>query len=380
MTTYFITGATGVLGSAIVQELLKNTSYKLVLLIRAKDDESLNNRKIWLLNFLKLNADIDIKRIEVIRGDIELERFGFSTGDYDRLGVTVTHIIHSAASVRMNLPLEQARRTAVFAAENILQFSEICQKNRQLKKVEIVSTVGVGGKWKGPLPERWIHEPRTFHNTYEQAKAEAEAIIEDKASNGLPLTVHRPSMIVGNSHTGSIPHFQIFYHLTEFIVGRRTWGVLPNISDHYVDLVPADYVAQVITWSSVSSCTAGRVLHLCAGPEQAILLEDLRKLATIKFQEQHLFTSKKIILSASFFKVCIMLVSPFVPTRLRKKLVTLPIFLDYLSDEQVFSNKETRQLLESSGFISSQSDNFLNAVINYYLNQIYHKNTTTHEG
>ena len=56
-------------------------------------------------------------------------------------------------------------------------------------------------------------EVRTFHNTYEQAKAEAEEYLYPfMADERLPITIHRPSMVVGDSMTGKAISFQVFYH------------------------------------------------------------------------------------------------------------------------------------------------------------------------
>jgi nucleoside-diphosphate-sugar epimerase len=84
---------------------------------------------------------------------------------------------------------------AVGAAHHVVELARACSR---LEKVEFVSTVGVGGH-RAVVPETWLTEPRAFHNTYEQAKAEAEAeeSIRGEVERGLPLTVHRPSMVVG---------------------------------------------------------------------------------------------------------------------------------------------------------------------------------------
>lgn len=126
---------------------------------------------------------------------------------------------HAAGSVRMNLPFEQVRHGSVDSARHILELAEECKKIRQGVKVEFVSTVGVAGRRPGVLPESWIteprafqNEPRAFHNTYEQAKAEAEAeagwlVRQAVEEQGLPVTVHRPNMMVEDSRTGKIIHF-----------------------------------------------------------------------------------------------------------------------------------------------------------------------------
>ncbi|MDV7391197.1 hypothetical protein RZS08_07585, partial [Arthrospira platensis SPKY1] len=86
---------------------------------------------------------------------------------------------------------------------------------------------------------------------------------------------HRPSMVVGAAATGRIIHFQIFYHLCEFLSGRRTFGLFPRLGTARLDTIPVDGVARAIGWAGGRPEWAGRVLHPCAGPEQATRLKRL---------------------------------------------------------------------------------------------------------
>ena len=71
---------------------------------------ALETRVERLLAFLKVDPAVARERIEPVRGDTELTRFGLDSDDYSMLAGLVTHIIHSAAIVRMNLPLERRAR------------------------------------------------------------------------------------------------------------------------------------------------------------------------------------------------------------------------------------------------------------------------------
>lgn len=369
MNTYFITGATGVLGSAVVRELLADSQNQLVLLVRAENNVALQKRAAWLVASLEINT-VTANRINFVQGDVEQEKLGLSPNEFAKLGERVTHIIHSAASVRMNHSLERARLAAVTATEHVIQLAQLGWKNSSLKKMEVVSTVGVGGKRKEPLSEGWLEEPRDFHNTYEQSKAEAESVLRVEVERGLPITVHRPSMIVGNSLTGYILHFQIFYFLLEFITGRRTRGVIPDISERYVDTIPVDYVARVVSWSSRNPSTIGRVLHLCAGQKNATSLDKARILAILKFREKGLFVPYEHILPVPWFKLLVSSILPFLPQKTRRSVNVLPIFLNY-TENQVFTNTETCEILKNSGFILPCPDEFLGPVIDYYLSATY---------
>ena len=276
MKNYFVTGATGAIGSALIPLLLADPETRVQLLLRAKSPQELAERREELCRFWGIAAEDAParERIQAWRGDVTLPRFGLEDATYSALAAECTHIVHSAGNVRMNLPIEQARHSSVDSAVNILELANACRK---LQKIEFVSTVGVGGRTRGAVPEEWLSGPREFHNTYEQAKAEAEERLRPAVEGGLPLTVHRPSMVVGNATDGRIIHFQIFYHLCEFLAGGRTFGLTPDFGRARLDIVPADYVAGVIAWSSQTNVSSGRILHSCSGPEFALLLAPLQE-------------------------------------------------------------------------------------------------------
>ncbi len=272
------------MGNEIAARLLADSDSRLLLLIRAPDDAQALARLDELAAYWRMDPRAVRMRAAVIRGDTALPRFGLSEAQYRSLHEAVTHIVHCAALVRMNLPLEQALRSAVRSAANVIELARACRASGQLEKVEFLSTVGVAGRMPGMLPERWIGEERTFHNTNEQAKAEAERLVSDACAAGLPITVTRPSMVVGNAGSGRILRFQVFYHLVEFLSGSRTRGIYPALGAARLDLVPVDFVSRVVTWSSTTTDTAGRILHLCSGPAEALPLVELRELVRARLR------------------------------------------------------------------------------------------------
>jgi len=236
----------------------------------------------------------------------------------------------------------------------------------RLEKVEFVSTVGVGGHL-AVVPETWLTAPRAFHNTYEQAKAEAEAYIQGEVERGLPLTVHRPSMVVGEATTGKIIHFQIFYHLCEFLSGRRTFGLFPRLGTVRLDTIPVDVVARAIVWASGRPELAGRVLHLCAGPERATPLTELRERVRGLFAARGLRVPPCLSLPPWLFSGMLHLASRFMAAETRRAAGTLPVFLDYLGSDQRFESTATDRLLEEAGIVVPGWESYVEAVVGAYL-------------
>ena len=366
MKNYFVTGATGAIGSALVPLLLADPETRVQLLLRAKSPQELAERREELCRFWGVAAEDTParERIRAWRGDVTLPRFGLEDATYGALAAECTHIVHSAGNVRMNLPIEQARHSSVDSAVNILELANACRK---LQKIEFVSTVGVGGRTRGAVPEEWLSTPREFHNTYEQAKAEAEERLRPAVEGGLPLTVHRPSMVVGNATDGRIIHFQIFYHLCEFLAGGRTFGLTPDFGRARLDIVPADYVAGVIAWSSQTNVSSGRILHSCSGPDLALLLAPLQEEVRRSFAAGGLRLPTLIHLPTGLFTAILSAASVFMPSDVRRAVKTLPVFLDYLATEQTFANHRTQALLAPAGFPLPPPANYLDKVLAYYL-------------
>ena len=366
MKQVFLTGATGAIGSALAPLYLNDPDTHLKLLLRAKRGRALADRLADLGKFWGL-ADDDPRwsRIEPIEGDAALPRFGIESAVYDRLCRSTTHIVHCAGAVKMTLPLEEARAHAVVPAEATLELADRNRDAGVLEKVEIVSTVGVGGRTPGLIPERPMPEVTSFHNTYEAAKSEAERVVFARW-NDLPITVHRPSMVVGDSRDGRIIHFQVFYHLCEFLSGQRTSGFMPSLVGATLDVIPVDYVAGAIHWSSGTPQLAGKVMHLCSGPKDAVKLPDLVGLIRERMLAAGEGLPRIRYLPLSAFRMAVPVLGWFSPNSVKRALSNLELFLAYLDELQTFANTDSRALLEPAGLRVPAPGLYLNTVLDYY--------------
>src|SRR5512133_2705671 len=99
-----LTGATGFLGAQIALQLLKEKDLSIIALVRAEDPAGAAKRleRAWWDSPELAAALRENSRIEVIQGDVSLPRLGLDETVYARLTERVTHIIHSAADLRVN--------------------------------------------------------------------------------------------------------------------------------------------------------------------------------------------------------------------------------------------------------------------------------------
>ncbi len=374
MAHYLVTGATGVVGSAIVPRLAALPDTTVRVLMRPKKGSELSARFAELLAFWDAHYPEEraasggfATRVQPVAGEITEPALGLSAADRETLAADCTHIVHCAASVRMNLPLAEARQTALFPVASVIELGKQC---RQLQKVEFVSTVGVGGRWRGPLPERWITEPREFHNTYEASKAEAEELVRCEVDAGFPATIHRPSMVVGDARSGAVIHFQIFYFICEFLSGMRTFGIYPRLGDATLDIVPNDFVAAAIVAASREPSTAGAIFHLCSGPTRAVRLVELRERVREIFRAGGLMGwTPQLDFTRDTFMAIMRGVARLLPERERRAVATLPIYLDYLSGIQQFGNDDSVRRLQALGVQTPDNNEVLTRVLGWYVQE-----------
>ena len=87
-------------------------------------------------------------------------------------------VIHSAASVAFDLPIEEARAINVEGTRRVLDFAGAVP---DLQRVAYVSTAYVAGDRRGTVYED-DRETGTFRNSYERSKHEAEAVVRSSTA------------------------------------------------------------------------------------------------------------------------------------------------------------------------------------------------------
>jgi len=373
MKHYLLTGATGVVGSAVFRRLIKS-GQRVTLLVRADSETHLTERFKELLAYCEL-PDQPRSRVCPIKADLYQPGFALAPDQYRMLLCRVTHILHCAGNVTMGLPEEIARKQTMAMTKNIVSLME---RSRHVKKMEYVSTVGVAGYTPNGICEKWITDDlRVFRNSYEAAKACAETYLREKIKQGLNITVHRPSMVVGDSTTGKNIHFQVFYYLCEFLSGSATLGFLPDLGGMYLDVVPSDYVADLIYWASCQDQDLPRVLHASAGPAGSIDLNQLSERVRKLYLKNGRILPKSKRIPIPLYLLCVALIKWGASKQARKSLNTLPFFLAYLKMPQHFINTRTRRIAAAGGIALPEIDGYLEPVLQYYLEKKKNKRLLT---
>ena len=213
MKKVLMTGITGLLGSSFAVDILgKDENVQFLAIVRPnKEKTALERMQDVIIDQCKFEgkedkADAFIKRIDVIEGDLSQPMHLFKS---DKLN-NIDAIYHCAADV--NLGRDTDGHTFNINFNGTKTLLEIA-KELKVKAFHYVSTAYVAGKTSGKIMEG--PSPATdWNNAYEKSKFESEAIVR---SSGIPFTIHRPSIIVGNSTDGRIRKPLAFYFILEFL-------------------------------------------------------------------------------------------------------------------------------------------------------------------
>ena len=159
-----LTGGTGFLGTALVEKVLRGlpTLERLYLLVRPSREKEAKERfekdVLGSAAFSRLREELGkegfekrvAEKVLVLEGDVHAGSLGMSADDLAELGREVDAVIHSAASVVFDAPLDAAVGSNVRGTLGLLELAKGWEKRPLFVHV---STSYVAGTREGLIPE-----------------------------------------------------------------------------------------------------------------------------------------------------------------------------------------------------------------------------------
>ncbi len=262
--TLLLSGATGHVGTALLPLLLEDPQLRILALVRARDAAHLAERRETLLGWLP--EDFDGSRLDLVRADLAEPNLGMGPEDLERVEGSATSVLHCAASVRFDMPEDTAIQQNMAATEAMLGLARRLADAGRLHRMDHVSTCYVAGDRSGRVLETECDEGQGFRNSYEWSKCQSEKKVRQAQAEGLPVAIHRPSVIVGDSRSGVTRSFNVMYWPLK-LYARGWFRSFPGRADCVADIVPVDYVARAMADLRRRPESLGRCFHLAAGDE-----------------------------------------------------------------------------------------------------------------
>ncbi|KAI0195467.1 hypothetical protein F4808DRAFT_327585 [Astrocystis sublimbata] len=240
-----ITGSTGMLGSYMLDLMVRNPGVdKVVCLNRAEDGGRKRQKSIMAER--GLTADYEAKTT-FLHADMSRSDFGLEKEDFKELLLKADRFIHNAWPVNFNIPTESFE-PHIRSVRNIGDFAA-----RSAKRVAVVfiSSIGTADRWDakaGTVPEARLEDLSLPSGGYGRSKMVGSLVLEDVARGGadFPAAIIRVGQIAGPQAEAGVWNKQEW--LPSIVASSLHLGALPRSlgSMERVDWTPVEGIAGMV--------------------------------------------------------------------------------------------------------------------------------------
>ena len=328
--TIFVTGFPGFIAGRLVARLARPKT-QFFLLVQSEFVEQAASAAEKIAE----RTNTPLENFALIEGDIAEPLLGIAEEDLGAIREETTSVFHLAAAYDLAVDKETAYRVNLEGTKNV---NDLCRTLKNLRRYNYISTCYVAGKRLGRILETELEHNAGFRNYYEETKDLAELEVE-KLKAELPVTIFRPSVVVGDSQTGETVKYDGIYYLIQYL--RKAPGLLRlvNVGNANVrlNLVPVDFVVDGIAALSQDENTIGKTIAL-ADPTPLTTAELFDVIAETLTKKRSAFSPPPSLIESS-------LMLPFSPP-----VTGLPLHgVPYFFIAQTYDTSEGDDLLSGHG-------------------------------
>ena len=275
-------------------------------------------------------------RLTTAVGDITRPGLALSDDDASRLRRDLTAAHHLAAVYDLAVSRELGAKVNVDGTRNVLR------------------TAYVSGTAKGVFRESDLDVGQGFKNHYEETKFLAEVEV---VRSGLPATIYRPSVVVGDSRTGETGKFDGPYFTLTAMEKVPSPGVFLRIGTgrNPVNLVPVDFVIEAMARLSTRPETSTPTYHL-ADPRPLSVIE-VERIFARSLGKSFVYVPVPKGVAKSFFRL-----GPV------QRHFGMPVeSLDYFDHPLRFDTSEASRALAAFGLECPHLADYADRLVSFYL-------------
>ncbi len=342
----FLTGFPGFIASRLVQRLASEGA-RLLLLVQPAFTERAQQE----LERIAETSGRPIVDFAVLSGDITESNLGMSPVDLKTARSQSTILFHLAAIYDLAVARDIALRVNLEGTRNVNAFASSLPN---LRHYHYVSTCYVAGKRKGRILETELKHEAGFRNYYEETKYLAELEVESLKSE-LPVTIHRPAVVCGDTRTGETAKYDGIYYLIRYLLKWPKVLSALNIGNSEVglNLVPVDFVVEAMASLARDPRCVGKTLQL-ADPNPLTTRDLFNTIARVIVGRDALMTFPAPVVHTS-------LMLPLAP-----KVTDLPhSAVPYFFLKQTYDSTQARELLAPHGVTCPPFDSYVEIIVDY---------------
>jgi len=264
MSNIILTGATGIIGSHLLYELIEQrlsgeASGQLILLVRPTKVVTAHDRIAHIVShdyipvyLKKYTLKEMMSTLDIISCNFMDKNLGEKLAKYKGLGDC--KVIHSAAST--NLATTEAAREENHTVNYLGSINLLKAVTGITTKLIYISTAYACGRRTGNIPNEYSQlTDFTFRNPYEEIKNAAERKLAIMTTElGIKYQILRPGVVVGrliDEPYYFLPKYNVIYAFGNFFhsLTQKEISVPINVISHenaHLHLISVDYVAKVI--------------------------------------------------------------------------------------------------------------------------------------
>jgi thioester reductase-like protein len=344
--TIFLTGFPGFIASRLLRRLAREGSRFLLLV-----QPSFAQRAEAELRNIAEETGRSVSDFVILPGDITKPDLGLSPADVQTARSQSNVLFHLAAIYDLAVARDLGLLVNVEGTRNVNQFA---RSLTQLRHYHYVSTCYVAGKRTGRILETDLRHDAGFRNYYEETKYLAEMEVEALKPE-LPITIHRPAVVCGDSRTGETVKYDGIYYLIRYLL---KWpSVLSNFnignSDVSLNLVPVDFVVEAMSALARDQHSVGKTVQL-ADPQPLTTRELFNEVARAIEGRGSRITLPAVVVQSS-------LMLPLAP-----KITDLPHHaVPYFFLKQTYDTTQALQLLEPRGISCPPFESYVKTIVDY---------------
>ncbi|MDI1243610.1 MAG: SDR family oxidoreductase [bacterium] len=253
--TILVTGFPGFIAGRLVDRLAAEDARFYLLVQPAFVEAAMRS-----IETIALRSEVGLENFALVEGDITKPDLGIYGEDLTTIRGEVTDVFHLAAVYDLAVAKDLAEAVNVRGTENV---NEFVRSLPNLRRYNYVSTCYVAGCRTGHILESELVHAAGFRNNYEETKYLAELSVE-KMKGEMPLTIFRPSVVVGDSRTGETAKYDGIYYLIQYLRKSPKLLRLFNVGNKQVrvNLVPVDFVVEGIAVLSNDENAVGKTIAL----------------------------------------------------------------------------------------------------------------------
>lgn len=344
--TIFLTGFPGFIASRLVRRLARDGG-RFLLLVQPAFAERAQQELVRVAE----HAGRSTSDFALLQGDITQPDLGMSPADLERARSSSTILFHLAAIYDLAVARELGLSVNVDGTHNVNNFARSLPA---LRHYHYISTCYVAGKRTGRILENELRHEAGFRNYYEETKYLAELEVEALKSE-LPITIHRPAVVCGDSRSGETAKYDGIYYLIRYLLKWPAVLSAFNIGNREValNLVPVDFVVEAMATLAQDPLSVGKTVQL-ADPDPLTTRELFNSIArSIGGRES------RVTLPAALVEFSLML--PLAP-----KITGLPHSgVPYFFLKQTYDTAQASELLKPHGVSCPPFESYAGTIVDF---------------